>query len=605
MEKKRPSYTMWQNTGFMLRLAWGHYKRIPLLCVVMAVLGAAHAAVGLLLTPAVLSALEQNAPAERIWATMGAFIAVLLAIDGLLAYIGQNTMFPRSTLRAKILCSAIAEKYTETSYPNTLNTAFIELKTKAFLANDTNLSATEMIWTTWTEILKNLLGFALYLTLLAQYSISLMALTAATAAVGYFATKRINEWSYRHRDEEIRLQQQMFYYTHTAANRSFAKDMRIFGLRNWLMTMWADMVRAYRAFIARRERALLWGNVLDAALALLRGGIAYAYLLWITVEQGLPASQFLLCFTAVSGFTQWITGILNEFSNLNKHSLELCAIRDFLAWPEPFRFDDGKPVPPAEDGRYELRLENVSYRYPEAKENTISHMSLTINPGEKLAIVGLNGAGKTTLIKLLCGLLDPDEGRVLLNGEDIRQYDRRQYYALLTAVFQEFSVIDATLAENVAQRVSGIDLPRVWRVLEQAGLTERVKELPKGIDTHIGRNVYEDGVELSGGEVQRLMLARALYKNAPVLMLDEPTAALDPLAENDIYQKYNAMTQGRTAVFISHRLASTRFCDRILFLKDGAIAEEGTHEALLKQGGGYAELFAVQSKYYQEETSYE
>ena len=223
-----------------------------------------------------------------------------------------------------------------------------------------------------------------------------------------------------------------------------------------------------------------------------------------------------------------------------------------------------------------------------------------MRPGEKLAIVGLNGAGKTTLVKLLCGLFDPTEGRVLLNGKDIRDFDRNAYYELFSAVFQEFSLMDVTIAENVAQTTTDIDYDRVRSCIEKAGLTKAIDELPKGLNTHVGRNVFLDGVLFSGGQTQRLMLARALYKDGPILVLDEPTAALDPLAENDIYQKYNEMTTGKTAIFISHRLASTRFCDRILFLQDGVIAEEGTHEQLLAMNGEYAKLFQVQAQYYQE-----
>lgn len=227
-------------------------------------------------------------------------------------------------------------------------------------------------------------------------------------------------------------------------------------------------------------------------------------------------------------------------------------------------------------------------------------MNLTIHPGEKLAIVGLNGAGKTTLVKLLCGFLDPTRGRVLLNGQDVREFNRREYYSLFSAVFQEFSILDVTVAENVSQQAEGTDEERVWDCLEKAGLTKAIQALPQGLQTHVGREVYLDGVVFSGGQTQRLMLARALYKNAPILLLDEPTAALDPIAENDIYQKYDSMTAGKLSVFISHRLASTRFCDRILFLKDGVIGEEGTHESLLRLGGDYAKLFEVQSRYYQE-----
>jgi len=383
----------------------------------------------------------------------------------------------------------------------------------------------------------------------------------------------------------------MNYAYHTSVDLAFAKDIRIFGLRTWVEDVWNSAYSLYRAFLEKREKIYLWTNVIDLMLAFVRNGIAYAYLIGLTLNQGLPVSQFLLYFNAVSGFTQWVTGILDQFSILHKQSLDLSTVRELLEWPEQFRFEDGEPLAKDLDKEYEIKLEDVSFRYPKAEKDTISHINLTIHPGEKLAIVGLNGAGKTTLVKLVCGFLDPTQGRVLLNGEDIRKYNRRDYYKLFEAVFQDFSVLEASVAENVAQRVEDIDIPKVWSCLEEAGLTEKVRSLPKQLDTKIGRRVFEDGVELSGGQTQRLMLARALYKDAPLLVLDEPTAALDPIAENDIYMKYSEMTHGRTSLFISHRLASTRFCDRILFMEHGKIAEEGTHDQLLKLGGGYANLF--------------
>ncbi len=213
---------------------------------------------------------------------------------------------------------------------------------------------------------------------------------------------------------------------------------------------------------------------------------------------------------------------------------------------------------------------------------------------------GLNGAGKTTLVKVMCGFLDPTEGRVLLNGQDIRKYNRRDYYGLFSAVFQEFLIMPTTIATNVAQSEEEIDMDRVKACLDKAGLKEKVESQPRQYQTLLNREVYEDAIMLSGGESQRLMLARALYKDAPMIILDEPTAALDPIAEADMYAKYHAMTRGKSSVYISHRLASTRFCDRILLMDQAKIIEEGTHEALLALGGRYAELFAVQSKYYQE-----
>lgn len=285
-------------------------------------------------------------------------------------------------------------------------------------------------------------------------------------------------------------------------------------------------------------------------------------------------------------------------STLQKESLELSRIREFLDYPEPFRFEDGEEIPAAES--YELRMEKVSFRYPGAETDTIHGLDLTVHPGEKLAIVGLNGAGKTTLVKLLCGLLDPTEGSVLLNGKDIRNFNRRHYYGLFSAVFQEYSVLDVTVAEEIAQTTADIDYGKIADCVEKAGLASAIEKLPKGLQTHVGREVYLDGVLFSGGQLQRLMLARALYKNGPILLLDEPTAALDPIAENDIYLKYSGMTKGKTSLFISHRLASTRFCDRIIFVADGGIREEGTHDSLLALGGAYAALFEVQSLYYQE-----
>lgn len=352
------------------------------------------------------------------------------------------------------------------------------------------------------------------------------------------------------------------------------------------------------AFSLRRERVYAWNCVVDVLLQFARNGIAYVYLIGMALNKGLSASEFLLYFTAFTGFSNWVTGLLSQFATLHKECMGLSTILEYIHLPEQFRFQGGKPIPKAE--RYELKLENVSFRYPGTEKDIIRHMNLTLHPGEKIAVVGLNGAGKTTLVKLLCGFYDPDEGRVLLNGIDIREFNRQEYYDLLSAVFQEMSVLDLTVAEQVAQTVENIDLSKVSDCLEKAGLRDKVEELPLGLQTHVGKMVYLDGVEFSGGETQRLMLARALYKDGPILVLDEPTAALDPLAENDIYQKYNEMTTGKTAIFISHRLASTRFCDRILFLQDGVIAEEGTHEQLLAMNGEYAKLFQVQAQYYQE-----
>lgn len=594
----KPKYNLWQNTGFMLRTSRKYAKSVFPLCIVLALLSAGKSVAELLIAPAILNKIELSASLGSVVFTIAAFALVLMLLSGLRSYVDTNALFGRIAVRSQGIYLSISRKYAKTSYPNLLNTDFLALGEKASAACAGNSESSEAIWTTLTDLMTSCIGFIVYLALLTNLNLWLAALVAATTAVSYFASKRINEWGYLHRSEELELTKRIEYANKTATSREFAKDIRMFGLRGWLEDLWGSTMRLYSAFCAKRERKYIWANIIDIVLTFLRNGIAYAFLIGITVKNGLPASQFLLYFAALSGFAQWVVEILDKLSVMHKQSLDISTIREFLDWNEPFDLNGGERIAFEPNKQYEIRLDDVSFRYPKADQDTLSHINLTVHPGEKLAIVGLNGAGKTTLVKLVCGFLDPTEGRILLNGEDIRKFNRNDYYALFSAVFQEFSVLDVTVKENVAQCVDGIDETRVWQCIDKAGLTEKIQSLPKGIETHLGRRVFKDGVEFSGGQTQRLMLARALYKNAPILVLDEPTAALDPIAENDIYQKYNDMTHGRTSFFISHRLASTRFCDRIIFVDGGKIAEEGTHDELLKNGGGYAYLFEVQSKYY-------
>ena len=595
--KTKPKYSVWQNVRFMLALAWRKGKDVLALCVLFAALSLGINLAQLFIAPVVLAQVEAHAPLPRLLWTIGGFALALILLNGLLGYVDQNTMFGRVGLRISII-NDLNEKACTTSYPNTRDPKVLKLFEKAQDSIRSNSRPAEHVWTTLTNLLLNLAGFAVYLTLLSGLDLGLIGVVAVTTAAGFFIGQRINAWGYRHREEESSYQKKIHYIAQKTESIQLAKDIRIFGLGPWLSDIYERTLRLYDAFINRRERIYTGACAVDALLSLARNGIAYAYLIRLTLAEGLPASQFLLYFSAFTGFSTWVTGILQECSTLHKESLDLSTIQEYLHLPEPFRFADGAPIPPAD--RYELRLDHVTFRYPGTKKPILQDLTLTIRPGEKVAVVGLNGAGKTTLVKLLCGFYDPDEGRVLLNGQDIRQFDRRAYYRLFSTVFQESSELDITVAQTVAQRVDGIDMDKVKACVTKAGLAEKIASLPQGYDTHLGKQVYLDGVELSGGQTQRLMLARALYKDGAFLVLDEPTAALDPIAESDIYQKYNEMTVGKSSVFISHRLASTRFCDRILFIQDGGIAEEGTHEELLQKGGAYAKLFNVQARYYQE-----
>lgn len=595
--KKKRQYSMGKVLHYMLHQAWTHQKSVIFLGIAFAALLVVQNLVQLLITPAVLQIVETHGSIVRLLAAIGIFTLLMLFLSGLREYAEKNMMFGRIRVRF-FIGREINQKACTTSYPNTQDTEIKQLYGRASQTGFNNDEPQEHIFITLQELLQNIVGFAVYLLLLSGLHPALLIVVILTSIVSFFVNLRCSNWQYLHRHEFEEHHSKIRYLQRVMESPATAKDIRIFGLTPWLKELRQKAYTAYDQLFVNRDRLAFWTAVIDLLLAFLRNGIAYLYLIHLLLTTGMPVSEFLLYFTAFSGFSEWVTGILNNYDALRKEALELSAVLEYLDLPEPFRFSDGTSVPTASS--YELQMEHVSFRYPGSEQNIISDMNLTIHPGEKLAIVGLNGAGKTTLVRLLCGLYDPDEGRIMLNGQDIRQFDRREYYKLFSAVFQDFSMPDLTVAETVAQDYENIDLEKVNACIEKAGLTKTVRQLPKGLDTHLGKEIFLDGVRLSGGQTQRMMLARALYKDGPILILDEPTAALDPLAENDIYMKYNQMTSGKTSVFISHRLASTRFCDRILFLENGHIQEEGTHEQLLAQNGGYAKLFEVQARYYQE-----
>ena len=595
--KEKPKYNTAQNISWMVNIAWKNRRRVLLFCVLTAILEVLLNLTQLYIAPEVLSRVEQKSPMWMLLTTIGVFTVALFLINGFKEYVKQNTLFARVDVRSAIIAK-VAKKCNMTSYPNTLDADFIKMREKAHLACEGNNQATEHIWQTLTMLLKNIGGLIIYLTILSRIDAVLLLVVIATCFAGFFVSRYTNNWRYARRDEEEQYFQKKYYLRNKSESVELAKDIRIFGLQNWLNELLDQIHNLYLDFSLRCERVEVLADITEVILTVARNGIAYVYLINMALNEGLSVSEFLLYFTAVTTFTTWVMGILQEMSALHKESLDISRLREFLDYPEPFKFENGEDIPAAEN--YELKLENVSFRYPGAETDTIHGLNLTVRPGEKLAIVGLNGAGKTTLVKLLCGLIDPTEGAVLLNGKDIRDFNRKSYYDLFSAVFQEFSVLDVTVAEQIAQTTVNIDYDKIADCVEKAGLTSTIEKLPKGLETHVGREVHLDGVLFSGGQTQRLMLARALYKNGPILLLDEPTAALDPIAENDIYMKYSEMTNGKTSLFISHRLASTRFCDRIIFIADGGIKEEGTHESLLALGGEYANLFEVQSRYYQE-----
>ncbi len=595
--KEKPKYNAVQNSLFMVRTAWRSEKKVLLLLVLEVILTLGIQLAELYLSPTVIGAVERRVPLSELLLLIGGFTLLLVVLHGGNTYIIENRLYPRVTVRGSIL-NMINRKCCDTSYINRFEKKFMQLSGRCFDATKSNDAASEAIWGELAEFFCHLLGIGFYAVLLTSVNPVIFAVILLTTVIGYSVSRYTNSYDYRHREELGDIERKLWYIQDTENDHVMAKDIRLFGLGNWLEELYERCLGAFRAFQMRAQKFYMIAEISYLLLTFLRNGFAYAFLIGMVLRNDLSAAEFLLYFNAVGVAAAQIAGISANLTTLHRQSLEITSIREFLEYPEPFRFENGNPIPAADS--YTVRLENVSFRYPGEEKDTLKHLDLTLSPGEKLAVVGLNGAGKTTLVKLICGLFDPTEGRVTLNGTDIRTFDRREYYRLFSAVFQQFSVLPASVSENVSGDIGAADSEKVMDSVERSGLKEKIEALPDGYDSKLNKEVYEEAAEFSGGELQRLMLARALYKDAPILLLDEPTAALDPIAESEIYERYNEMTAGKSAVFISHRLASTGFCDRILLISDGTVAEEGTHKELMARGGMYAELFSVQSKYYGE-----
>lgn len=374
-----------------------------------------------------------------------------------------------------------------------------------------------------------------------------------------------------------------------------ADDIRIGHLDHFLDVQFGKAMEHFLPMYLDFARFSAITDGKNALLSLLSNFAAYLVIGARALYGILPIGDVLLYAGSVTRAMSDLQTFLatgSEFDYINSY---LSTYEDFIAQPS-MAYDGTLPIEKRDDGQYEFAFHDVSFSYPGTNIPVLEHVTLSFAVGEKTALVGRNGAGKTTLIKLLCRLYEPTSGYITLNGIDIRKYSYKEYTQAFSVVFQDFHLFSLPLDENIAAGTE-IDEAALQSSLAKVGLTDRVQQLPQGVRTRLYNN-NGSGVDLSGGEAQRTAIARALYKDAPFVILDEPTAALDPIAEAEIYEQFSQMTAGKTAVYISHRMSSCKFCDRIIVLDHGRIAEDGTHDTLLANHGIYANLYETQAQYY-------
>jgi len=458
----------------------------------------------------------------------------------------------------------------------------------------------EFIWDDVFNTLKDALGVFACASLMAFIHPALLLIVMFTSFLSYFTTRWQPAYREKHKHLWEKETRKKSYLESLSTKFENAKDIKLYGLEEWLNRMMSDY-QAYRLMWEKRcSLRGVWAAILSGIMTLAQDGAAYLFLITMLMSEKMGLGDFVFYFGVVTSIAAFFSGIIGDAAKLSERADKIIHYRELFDYPSHFNHGKGEALP---RGAVEIELRNVHYRYAGAEEDTLRGLNLTIRAGESIALVGLNGAGKTTLVKLLCGLYHPTEGQILVGGKPIEAYNAEEYYSMISVVFQQVNVIAFTLLEFITSCVPDRPLARTLaeEALKSAGLWEKVRTLPNGLDTHLMKSVYDDGVDLSGGEMQKLLLARAIYKDGSILLLDEPTAALDPIAENNLYLQYRKLTQNKTSVYISHRFASTRFCDRIVLLEDGVIRESGTHDELMQHNGRYAELFNVQSKYYKED----
>ena len=592
-----------RSLKYVLRAAWDE-KRIVFLLYFIRLIGAVLGEFKLLLLPKLLIdevvAISSGAALEQHLKNAIFYIALTLGaelLSNVLQNMANSALNYESVYLDRILTYRLSEKTMDMDFQYTEDPEVLDQRTKAQDGIEWYSGGVIGILGCIYDLLYNAALMFTSVTLFVIYCPLLLPVQIIGMGLICFFNFQSQKVAMKAFLKLGKINRLFYYYLYEVASQKYGKDARLYdsselmsGRADKFGNMSVDVFRGQAEGTVKFDYA---GNVINA----FRDGISYFYLGYRTIKGFLTLGDLTMCISAASRLYQSLLGIGRGFQSLTQKCSYAYQFLVYLDYPDALFKGDT----PAKDGEHEIVFENVSFKYPRATEYVLENVNIRIKSGEHLSIVGLNGAGKTTFIKLLCRLYDVTEGRILIDGVDIKEYSIEEYRKLFAVVFQDFQLFAFSLKDNVAmgKADSDIDEKEVEKALKLSGLYDDAVKLDDGLDTRLFKSFDEHGTELSGGQRQKTAISRALYRNAPIIILDEPTAALDPLAEYDIYKKFDTLVGGKSAIYISHRLSSCKFCDHIAVFSDKTIKEYGTHDELVgKEDGIYAEMFAAQSQYY-------